>query len=116
MLHPKMAGHYRRQIERLLTALGDDKQKQEARDALRNLIDKIVLSPNEARDELVVDLHGDLAGIVSMAEAQPDKQRKVTEMRLFTPPGGVLVGPGGLEPPRPYGQQILSYSSIKLIY
>lgn len=31
-------------------------------------------SPNDARDGLIVDLHGDLAGILAIAEATPESR------------------------------------------
>ena len=97
-LHPKMADHYKRQIDRLVEALNDESIKHEAQDILRNLIDKIVLEPNTAKNGLVIDLHGDLAGILSIAETKPERRKP---MKTGTDIRSVLqvVGPEGLEPP-----------------
>ena len=66
LLHPGMAGHYRKQIARLAAALNDDENRAEAADLIRSLVDRIVLTPND-QDKLDISLFGDLAGILSMA-------------------------------------------------
>ena len=98
LLHPRMADHYKRQIDRLIVAMKDDAYKHEAKDILRSMIDKIVLTPNESRDGLVIDLHGDLAGILAIAETKPERKKS---MKKRTDSNSVLlvVGPEGLEPP-----------------
>tara|TARA_R110002167_G_scaffold231677_1_gene436872 strand:+ start:699 stop:2471 length:1773 start_codon:yes stop_codon:yes gene_type:complete len=67
LLHPKMAERYRREVTNLVAALNDEARRTEAADLIRRLIDKIVLTPNERGDGLVIDLHGDLAGILDVA-------------------------------------------------
>ena len=99
LLHPKMADHYRKQVGLIARALNDEKLKHEAQDALRGLIERIELSPNAENTGLVVDLHGDLAGILSYSAQRIDNKRKSGN---FSIDGNVirqLVGPEGLEPP-----------------
>jgi hypothetical protein len=47
-----------------------------ARDHKRSQIDKITLKPNQERTDYAIDLHGDLAGILTIAAG---KQKKIAE-------------------------------------
>jgi site-specific DNA recombinase len=70
LLHPNMAHYYRDQIARLREALADEHAHAGAADIIRKLIDKVVLTPatdEEGRKSLTIDLHGHLAGILSLA-------------------------------------------------
>lgn len=67
LLHPNMAQRYHQQVRDLITALNDQQFRGEAAELLRGLIDKIVLVPDAEKKELAIDLHGDLAGIFSLA-------------------------------------------------
>lgn len=56
----------------------DEEHRTEAAALMRGLIDKIVLTPteHEGRKRLALDLHGDIAGILSMAsESKKPPQR-----------------------------------------
>jgi DNA invertase Pin-like site-specific DNA recombinase len=68
-LLPNMAAYYREQVMQLRAALTDESRRAEATALIRRLIDRIVLTPveHEGRRKLSVDLHGHLAGILSMA-------------------------------------------------
>jgi site-specific DNA recombinase len=72
LLRPNMAKHYREQVSGLVQALNSDAHRQEAGDLLRALIDRIALRPNEDGSALLVDLEGDLAGILSLATKKGD--------------------------------------------
>ena len=69
LLHPKMAGLYRRQIENLRETLADTANRRRAVEALRALIDEILLVPvaDGEKTVLSVNLRGDLAGILALA-------------------------------------------------
>ena len=67
MLHPAMAEKYRTEVAALTAMLRQQERSTEAAEILRSLIDKIVLTPNDSRTALVVDLYGDLAGIINLA-------------------------------------------------
>ncbi len=69
VLHPHMAAHYREQVEGLIAVLNDDKNRAEAAEIIRSLVDRIELSPN-SQGALDIDLFGDLAGILSVAAKQ----------------------------------------------
>ncbi len=69
LIHPNMANHYRDQIASLREALSDEHAQAQAPDLIRKLVDKIVVTPvvEEGRNNLSIDLHGHLAGILSLA-------------------------------------------------
>jgi DNA invertase Pin-like site-specific DNA recombinase len=65
LLHPGMADLYRQKVETLTQALTQPDSRTEAADALRGLIDAIVLTP--AQGELKVELRGNLAAMLAAA-------------------------------------------------
>ncbi|MBK6897602.1 MAG: recombinase family protein [Alphaproteobacteria bacterium] len=75
LLHPTMARRYREEVAGLREALatgGSGGAPGEASEHVRGLIEKIVLTPWShlgvpGRDELKIDLYGDLAGILDLA-------------------------------------------------
>jgi len=70
LIHPNMATLYRQQVGRLRETLNDEENRAEAVESIRQLVDKIVLTPEMAengRKTLSIDLHGDLAGILALA-------------------------------------------------
>lgn len=60
-----MADHYHRQVANPARVLNEDDNRHEAADALRSLVDRIELTPND-KGKLDIDLYGDLAGIQSL--------------------------------------------------
>ncbi len=64
-----MAHHYRAQVEELYAALQEDSEARRmgAADVLRSLVQEIVLTPDTASGELQIEVHGDLAGILTIA-------------------------------------------------
>ena len=66
-IHPNIAIVYRRKVERLAEALADPRDRDEAADAIRGLIERIVLTPGEKRGEMDAALHGDLGTILEWA-------------------------------------------------
>ena len=72
VLHPKAAEAYRRQVADLEAALNDPEVRMEASEALRSLIEKVVLTPDaDVPDGLAAELHGDLAMILAAAAGEP---------------------------------------------
>ena len=69
LLHPNMAEVYRAKVARLVDALNDERDRTEAAEMLRGLIDRIVLTPKEedGRQSLSIDLEGALAGVLALA-------------------------------------------------
>ncbi|SMP16173.1 hypothetical protein [Shimia sagamensis] len=70
-LHPNMSGIYHSKVSNLADALNEPEVRGEASEALRALIDHVVLTPSEAGYD--IDLHGDFAGILALASAQNAK-------------------------------------------
>lgn len=71
LLHPAMARRYREEIAALRDALarsdGPTGALGEPAEHVRGLIEKIVLTPQTGREDLQIDLYGDLAGILALA-------------------------------------------------
>lgn len=67
-IHPNIADLYRRRIERLTEALSHPDDALEATAAIRQVIDRIVITPGETRRDLTVTLHGDLGTILDWIE------------------------------------------------
>ena len=63
LLHPKMADLYRQKVTALAQALQRSETRTEATEALRGLIDAIVLTPDQG--ELRIELKGNLAAMLS---------------------------------------------------
>ena len=81
-LHPAMAERYRQEISGLIKSLNDKASNGQAREHIRALVEKITLTSKVAQKALVVDLHGDLAGILKLAKEHSPNQRghKLTDL------------------------------------
>jgi site-specific DNA recombinase len=64
LLHPEMAGIYRAKVTELARALQDSDSRSEATEALRGLVDAIVLTPDQAGDTFQIELRGNLAAML----------------------------------------------------
>jgi DNA invertase Pin-like site-specific DNA recombinase len=99
VLHPNLPALYRRQVETLEAALADAATALAATEALRVLIDAILVHPGERRGEVTLSLRGDLAAFLRVAEAARRRGGGVAHggtaaLRL---PGGCFgSGPGVL--------------------
>ena len=93
LLHPNMAAHYRNEVARLHEALADENHRHEAAEIIRGLVDKIVLHPlDEGADAtMAIDLHGDLAGILSLSAQTKKPPQKGGD---FTESTKVVAGVG----------------------
>jgi site-specific DNA recombinase len=72
-LHPKMADHYSKEVNQLIQVFETGDHGTAATSAIRGLIDTIILIPCEETNKLIVNLHGDLAGILAVAEKKESK-------------------------------------------
>ena len=79
IIHPAMALRYRKAVTELGKSLKSG-QGAEAKEHVRALIEKIVLTPKEEKKELSIDLYGDLAGILKIAA----EGKIMTRMDLLT--------------------------------
>jgi site-specific DNA recombinase len=92
LLHPGMADLYRQKVTALAQAVEHPETRTEASEALRGLIDAIVLAPDQG--ELRIELKGNLAAM--LAAAQNAKRSPETgDLTLQV----VMVAGGGFEPP-----------------
>ena len=91
---PGMAARYKKEIGRLIDSLNSEKDRGEATDLIRSLIEKIVLTPREDRDGPIIDLYGDLAGILSIA-ANRDRKLVSSELSDINPDEGEALVAGG---------------------
>ena len=103
LLHPAMARRYREEVAALRETLSRSGGQGEAAEHLRALIEKIVLTPRPGREELQIDLYGDLAGILSMAAEKTGHQkrerlRNAVNDNIPEPSKIVLVAGAGFEP------------------
>lgn len=71
-----MASLWREQVTELRDALADNRCDPEAREAVRQMVEEIRLSPREG--VLAVDVKGNLAAMLSAASPGEDWQRQLT--------------------------------------
>ena len=88
LLHPNMAQEYRKRIDGLVAALQDARTMLDARDDIRALVGRIVVSPEAGGAGLW--LEGDLAGILSLASGTKTPAR-AGDARVLT---SVVAGVG----------------------
>ena len=84
-IHPNAAGLYAARVAELVAALNEPGLATDAIEAIRCLIKQIMLTPDKAElNGLSVDLHGDLALILSLATAHvgaPSSRRSIAGAR-----------------------------------
>ena len=95
LVHPTMANRYRQEVENLRQTLEHSDCKAEAAGHLRSLIGKIVLTPVPGREDLRIDLHGDLAGILKIASQKRVRPGKTLDLSASGPNKIVLVAGAG---------------------
>jgi hypothetical protein len=76
LLHPRMADVYREKVGSLCLALESEESRTGAADAIRALVETIVLEPDG--DKLKITLKGDLAGMLSGPETVRGRQTPAT--------------------------------------
>ncbi|PYF06158.1 hypothetical protein C8J30_1347 [Rhodobacter viridis] len=92
--HPSMAGTYRDRVGALIRGLGDATQMDLAKEALRGLIEAIILTPEPDGPGLVVDLQGALAGLLHLALGMSGEVGRNAQMRQmrWSPFSGQICG------------------------
>ena len=97
VLHPSMAVIYRERVTGLYEALQQQGARAEAAsDVIRSLVSEIVLTPSAG--ELLVDLRGDLAGILAIASSDKQKPGFLLEARPELLSQVMMVAGTGFEP------------------
>jgi site-specific DNA recombinase len=92
LLHPRMADVYREKVAKLCQALEHEDSRLGATNAIRELIEAILLEPDG--EQLKITLKGDLAGMLSAArdsKRSPDTGDLLVQIQM--------VAGGGFEPP-----------------
>ena len=98
-IHPSMAKTYRLRIGQLIHGLSEAERMDEAKEALRALVEKIVLVPiavdaaEDGRPGLAIDLHGALASLLRLAVGQPVAAMTAQAIQTQKAPRG--AGRGG---------------------
>ena len=83
LLHPNMALRYRQEVNALVRSLNDDAHRHEATELIRSLIQKVVLTPDPKSAGLLIDVHGDLAGILNIAVGEAEcEELDLKQIRL----------------------------------
>ena len=83
LLHPRMADVYREKVRNGCLSLESEESRTGAREAIRALIDAILLEPDG--DRLKITLKGDLAGMLSAArdsKRSPDTGDLMVQIKL----------------------------------
>jgi hypothetical protein len=93
LLHPEMARMYRTKVTELGKALREPDTRSEATEALRGLVDAIVLTPDPAREALQIELRGNLAAMLGAA-VQTKRSSESDDLSLQVS----LVAGAGFEP------------------
>ncbi|RNC97161.1 MAG: recombinase family protein [Oricola sp.] len=110
IIHPNIAEIYREKVAALQAAIDRPDDGPEAREAIRSLIEKIILEPGKKRGEMNVTLYGELGTLLAFA-AQKNKKGAAKSGQLgaasgskrknHTPDEGVwysVVAGAGFEP------------------
>jgi len=88
LLHPRMSDVYREKVRSLCLALEAEDSRMGAADAIRALVDAIVLEPDG--EHLNITLKGDLAGMLSAArdsKRSPDTGDLLVQIKLVAGAG-----------------------------
>lgn len=72
-LHPHFTGIYRQKVERITEALQRPEERDEAAAAIRDIIERITLSPGPGRGVIDATLHGDFRTILEWTHRQKNK-------------------------------------------
>jgi hypothetical protein len=101
-IHPKMAATYQLRVQSLISGLNKAGEMQEAQEALRSLVDQIVLQPSPDIGKLDIMLDGALSGLLTLALGVKRKEGLSTETQAIdTIEELVLIAGVGFEPTTP---------------
>jgi hypothetical protein len=81
LLHPEMARIYRAKVTELGRALQEPDSRSEATEALRDLVDAIVLTPDQNGETLQIKLRGNLAAMLG-ATVQTKRSSESDDLSL----------------------------------
>ena len=93
LLHPRMADIYRGKVTQLAKALQEPESRPEATEALRGLVEAIVLTPDQGGETLGIELKGNLAAMLG-ATRKTKRSSESDDLSLQVS----LVAGAGFEP------------------
>ena len=97
--HPRMANTYRERIQHLISGLVKSGELQTAQEALRGLVERIILQPCVESGKLDIILDGALSGLLTLALGSKRAEGSTDKCQDFDNIGGlVLVAGVGFEP------------------
>ncbi len=99
--HPNLPDEFRRKVANLEQALQDPEAAAAAAQALRSIVDAIVVHPEAARGEVSVELRGDLVAFLALSEPGGQTASRTTVLPLGVRRSavlGTLVAGTGFEP------------------
>lgn len=73
-----MAKMHVHEVHKLIKTLNEPDPRKEAAGLFRGCVDRIVLTPDATKTRLVIDLAGDLAGILAMSETRHSAEPSVS--------------------------------------
>lgn len=82
VLHPNLPALYRRKVETLEEALADPETMLAATEALRSLVDAVLVHPGERRGEVSLSLLGDVAALLHAAGERQVADSKKAALRV----------------------------------
>jgi len=92
-IHPNVSHVYRRKVERLAEALRSPEERDEAAAAIRDIVERITLTPGPKRGQVDATLHGDLGTILDWAAGKKGQKHK-TDTSLSGVSVSVVAGAG----------------------
>ena len=98
LIHPNMGKVYREQVANLANALNDGNGRSEPAEILRGLIDHIKITTDAATGKPVVDISGDLAGILTLSRIGGQKSKNAVSVSEDDVSQVKLVAGAGFEP------------------
>ncbi len=90
-IHPRITDIYRDKVENLRAELDRPDTRQEAGEAIRALIDRIVLYPGDKRGQVNAELYGELCAILDMAENNKTRDPNNPGTRVSMVAGARLI-------------------------
>ncbi|WP_252348393.1 hypothetical protein [Gluconobacter sp. P1D12_c] len=75
-IHPNVSAIFRKKVERLTESLNQPEDRAEASEAVRALVEKIVLSPGDKRGEIFATLYGELGTLLRFVNQRDTKSSK----------------------------------------
>ncbi|WP_394181080.1 hypothetical protein [Yoonia maritima] len=94
-----MAVTYQMRVRSLISGLSNTGEMQEAHEAVRSLVDKIVLQPSADSDKLDIMLEGALSGLLTLSLGAKRKEGSSTEAQAIDSIEELLLVAGvGFEP------------------